>query len=187
MPPGLPGEETFLRKEKINPEEFEFEERPIAINRVMRVGKGRRTPSFNTLSVVGNRDGIVGIGFGSASEIAGALRKSFADARKNLIRVPLSDGTLPHEIICEFKAAKVLLKPARPGTGIIAGHATRAILEHAGVRDALTKCLSSRNVKNIAEATMVGLSNLKNVNDVARIRGKTVDELLHKRTRKSNN
>jgi small subunit ribosomal protein S5 len=187
MPPGLPGEETFLRKEKINPEEFEFEERPIAINRVMRVGKGRRTPSFNTLSVVGNRDGIVGIGFGSASEISGALRKSFADARKNLIRVPLSNGTLPHEIICEFKAAKVLLKPARPGTGIIAGHATRAILEHAGVRDALTKCLSSRNVKNIAEATMVGLSNLKNVNDVARIRGKTVEELLHKRTRKSNN
>ena len=187
MPPGLPGEETFLRKEKINPEEFEFEERPIAINRVMRVGKGRRTPSFNTLSVVGNRDGIVGIGFGSASEISGALRKSFADARKNLIRVPLSNGTLPHEIICEFKAAKVLLKPARPGTGIIAGHATRAILEHAGVRDALTKCLSSRNVKNIAEATMVGLSNLKNVNDVARIRGKTVEELLHQRTRKSNN
>ena len=187
MPPGLPGEETFLRKEKINPEEFEFEERPIAINRVMRVGKGRRTPSFNTLSVVGNRDGIVGIGFGSASEISGALRKSFADARKNLIRVPLSDGTLPHEIICEFKAAKVLLKPARPGTGIIAGHATRAILEHAGVRDALTKCLSSRNVKNIAEATMIGLSNLKDVNDVARIRGKTVEELLHKRPRKSNN
>ena len=176
-----------MRKEKINPEEFEFEERPIAINRVMRVGKGRRTPSFNTLSVVGNRDGIVGIGFGSASEISGALRKSFADARKNLIRVPLSDGTLPHEIICEFKAAKVLLKPARPGTGIIAGHATRAILEHAGVRDALTKCLSSRNVKNIAEATMVGLSNLKDVNDVARIRGKTVEELLHKRPRKSNN
>lgn len=187
MPPGLPGEETFLRKEKINPEEFDFEERPIAINRVMRVGKGRRTPSFNTLSVVGNRDGIVGIGFGSASEISGALRKSFADARKNLIRVPLSDGTLPHEIICEFKAAKVLLKPARPGTGIIAGHATRAILEHAGVRDALTKCLSSRNVKNIAEATMIGLSNLKDVNDVARIRGKTVEELLHKRPRKSNN
>lgn len=175
-----------MQKEKINPEDFEFEERPIAINRVMRVGKGRRTPSFNTLSVVGNRDGIVGIGFGSASEISGALRKSFADARKNLIRVPLSDGTLPHEIICEFKSAKVLLKPASPGTGIIAGHATRAILEYAGVRDALTKCLSSRNVKNIAEATMIGLRNLKDVNEVARIRGKTVEELLHKRPAKSN-
>lgn len=175
-----------MQKEKINPDDFEFEERPIAINRVMRVGKGRRTPSFNTLSVVGNRDGIVGIGFGSASEIAGAVGKSIADAKKNLIRVPLVDGTLPHEIISEFKSAKVLLKPARPGTGIIAGHATRAILEYAGVRDALTKCLSSRNVKNIAEATMVGLRNLKDVNEVARIRGKTVEELLHKRPTKSN-
>lgn len=175
-----------MQKEKINPEDYEFEERPISINRVMRVGKGRRTPSFNTLSVVGNREGIVGIGFGSASEIAGALRKSFADARKNLIRVPLSGGTLPHEIMCEFKSAKVLLKPARPGTGIIAGHATRAILEFAGVRDALTKCLSSRNVKNIAEATMIGLKNLKDVNDVARIRGKTVEELLHRNTNNSN-
>lgn len=175
-----------MQKEKINPEDFEFEERPISINRVMRVGKGRRTPSFNTLSVVGNREGIVGIGFGSASEIAGALRKSFADARKNLIRVPLSGGTLPHEIMCEFKSARVLLKPARPGTGIIAGHATRAILEFAGVRDALTKCLSSRNVKNIAEATMIGLKSLKDVNEVARIRGKTVEELLHKNTNNSN-
>lgn len=176
-----------MQKERINPDDYEneFEERPIHVNRVMRVGKGRRTPSFNTLSVVGNRDGIVGIGFGSASEISGALRKSFADARKNLIRVPLTDGTLPHEIICEFKSAKVLLKPARPGTGIIAGHATRAILEHAGVRDALTKCLSSRNVKNIAEATMIGLKSLKDVNEVARIRGKTVDELFHKHTNNS--
>lgn len=176
-----------MQKERINPNDYEneFEERPIHVNRVMRVGKGRRTPSFNTLSVVGNRDGIVGIGFGSASEISGALRKSFADARKNLIRVPLTDGTLPHEIICEFKSAKVLLKPARPGTGIIAGHATRAILEHAGVRDALTKCLSSRNVKNIAEATMIGLKSLKDVNEVARIRGKTVEELFHKHTNNS--
>jgi small subunit ribosomal protein S5 len=148
----------------------------------MRVGKGRRTPSFNSLTVVGNRDGIVGIGFGSASEVAGALRKSFADARKNLIRVPLTnDGTLPHEITCEFKSAKVLLKPASPGTGIIAGHATRAILEFAGVRDALTKCLSSRNVKNIAEATILGLKNLKDVNEVARLRELSVEELLKRR------
>jgi small subunit ribosomal protein S5 len=171
-----------LLKDKINPDDFEFEERMITINRVMRVGKGRRTPSFNSLTVVGNRDGIVGIGFGSASEVAGALRKSFADARKNLIRVPITNaGTLPHEITCEFKAAKVLLKPASPGTGIIAGHATRAILEFAGVRDALTKCISSRNVKNIAEATMLGLKNLKDVNEVARLRDLTVEELLKKR------
>lgn len=171
-----------MLKDKINPDDFEFEERMITINRVMRVGKGRRTPSFNSLTVVGNRDGIVGIGFGSASEVAGALRKSFADARKNLIRVPITNaGTLPHEITCEFKAAKVLLKPASPGTGIIAGHATRAILEFAGVRDALTKCISSRNVKNIAEATILGLKNLKDVNEVARLRDLTVEELLKKR------
>jgi small subunit ribosomal protein S5 len=171
-----------LLKDKINPDDFEFEERMITINRVMRVGKGRRTPSFNSLTVVGNRDGIVGIGFGSASEVAGALRKSFADARKNLIRVPITNaGTLPHEITCEFKAAKVLLKPASPGTGIIAGHATRAILEFAGVRDALTKCISSRNVKNIAEATILGLKNLKDFNEVARLRDLTVEELLKKR------
>ena len=171
-----------MLKDKINPDEYEFEERMITINRVMRVGKGRRTPSFNSLTVVGNRDGIVGIGFGSASEVAGALRKSFADARKNLIRVPITnDGTLPHEITCEFKAAKVLLKPASPGTGIIAGHATRAILEFAGVRDALTKCISSRNVKNIAEATILGLKNLKDFNEVARLRDLTVEELLKKR------
>ena len=171
-----------MLKDKINPDDYEFEERMITINRVMRVGKGRRTPSFNSLTVVGNRDGIVGIGFGSASEVAGALRKSFADARKNLIRVPITnDGTLPHEIISEFKSAKVLLKPASPGTGIIAGHATRAILEFAGVRDALTKCLSSRNVKNIAEATMRGLKSLKDVNEVARLRDLTVEELLKKR------
>ena len=110
-----------MLKDKINPDEFEFEERAISINRVMRVGKGRRTPSFNTLSVVGNRDGIVGIGFGSASEVTGAIRKSLADARKNLIRVPLTDGTLPHEIISEFKSAKVLLKPASPEPALLQG------------------------------------------------------------------
>jgi len=170
-----------LLKDRINPDEFEFEERMITVNRVMRVGKGRRTLSFNSLTVVGNRDGIVGIGFGGASDIAGALRKSFADARKNLIRVPIINGTLPHEITSEFKSAKVLLKPASPGTGIIAGHATRAILEFAGIRDAPTKCLSSRNVKNIAEATMLGLKNLKDINEVARLRGLSVEELRKKR------
>ena len=170
-----------MLKDRINPDDFEFEERMITINRVMRVGKGRRTPSFNSLTVVGNRDGIVGIGFGSASEVAGALRKSFADARKNLVRVPITNGTLPHEITCEFKSARVLLKPASPGTGIIAGHTTRAILEFAGVRDALTKCLSSRNVKNVAEATMLGLKNLKDFNEVARLRGLSVEELLRRR------
>jgi small subunit ribosomal protein S5 len=166
-----------LLKEKINPEEFEFEERPIDINRVMRVRKGGRTPSFNALSAVGNRDGIVGLGFGSANEIPSAIRKSIADAKKNLIRVPLSGSTIPHQIMGHFKAAKVLLKPAHPGTGIIAGLATRIILEFAGVQDILTKSLGSRNAKNIAEATMQALRELKDIEEVARLRGKTIEEL----------
>ncbi len=166
-----------MLKEKINPEEFEFEERPIDINRVMRVRKGGRTPSFNALSAVGNRDGIVGLGFGSANEIPSAIRKSIADAKKNLIRVPLSGSTIPHQIIGHFKAAKVLLKPAHPGTGIIAGLATRIILEFAGVQDILTKSLGSRNAKNIAEATMQALRELKDIEEVARLRGKTIEEL----------
>ncbi len=166
-----------MLKEKINPEEFEFEERPIDINRVMRVRKGGRTPSFNALSAVGNRDGIVGLGFGSANEIPSAIRKSIADAKKNLIRVPLSGSTIPHQIMGHFKAAKVLLKPAHPGTGIIAGLATRIILEFAGVQDILTKSLGSRNAKNIAEATMQALRELKDIEEVARLRGKTIEEL----------
>ncbi len=166
-----------MLKEKINPEEFEFEERPIDINRVMRVRKGGRTPSFNALSAVGNRDGIVGLGFGSANEIPSAIRKSIADAKKNLIRVPLSGSTIPHQIMGHFKAAKVLLKPAHPGTGIIAGLVTRIILEFAGVQDILTKSLGSRNAKNRAEATMQALRELKDIEEVARLRGKTIEEL----------
>ena len=165
-------------RERINPDEFEFEERPIDINRVMRVRKGGRTPSFNALSVVGDQSGVVGLGFGSANEIPAAIGKSIADAKKNLIRVPLSGNTIPHEIIGKYGGAKVLLKPAGPGTGIIAGPGTRVILEFAGVRDVLTKRLGSRNVKNTAEATMEALRGLKDINDVARLRGKTVEELL---------
>ncbi len=169
-----------MLKEKINPDEFEFEERPIDINRVMRVRKGGRTPSFNALSAVGNRDGIVGIGFGSANEIPSAISKSIADAKKNLIRVPLSGSTIPHEIVGQFKAAKVLLKPASPGTGIIAGLATRIILEFAGVQDILTKRLGSRNAKNIAEATMQALRALKDIDEVTHLRGKAIEELRNK-------
>jgi small subunit ribosomal protein S5 len=165
-------------RNKINLDQFEFEERPIDINRVMRVRKGGRTPSFNALSVVGNQAGVVGLGFGSANEIPSAISKSIADAKKNLIRVPLSENTIPHEIIGRYGAARILLKPASPGTGIIAGLATRVILEFAGVRDALTKRLGSRNVKNTAEATMQALRSLMDINDVARLRGKTVEELL---------
>ena len=166
-------------REKINPDAYEFEERPIDINRVMRVRKGGRTPSFNALSVVGNREGIVGLGFGSANDIPSAISKSIADAKKNLIRVPMVKNTIPHEIVGKYGASRVMLKPASPGTGVIAGLATRVILEFAGVQDALTKRIGSRNVKNAAEATLQGLKNLKNIKDVARVRGKTVEELFN--------
>ena len=168
-----------MLKEKINPDDYEFEERPIpnSIKRVSQVTKGGRNIGFNVLSVVGNREGIVGLGFGSANDIASAISKSIADAKKNLIRIPLVDGTIPHEIMAEFKAAKILLKPAGTGTGVIAGLATKIILEFAGVQNALTKRLGSRNVRNIAEATMLGLKNLKDINEVAHLRGKTVEEL----------
>jgi len=173
----------LLLKQKINTDEFEFEERPIpnSIKRVTKVTKGGRSISFNVLSVVGNHAGIVGLGFGSANDIPSAISKSIADAKKNLIHVPLSDGTIPHEITCVFKSARVLLKPASSGTGIIAGLATKIILELAGIQDVLTKRLGSRNVKNIAEATMLGLRNLKDVHEVAHLRGKTVEEFTSQR------
>ena len=169
-----------MLKEKINPDDYEVEERPIpnSIKRVTQVTKGGRNIGFNVLSVVGNREGIVGLGFGSANDIALSISKSIADAKKNLVRIPLVDGTIPHEIMAEFKAAKVLLKPASAGTGVIAGLATKIILEFAGVQDALTKRLGSRNVRNIAEATMLGLRSLKDINEVAHLRGKTVEELI---------
>ncbi|MCZ6676242.1 MAG: 30S ribosomal protein S5 [Candidatus Poribacteria bacterium] len=165
-------------REKINPDEFEFEERPICINRVMRVRKGGRTPSFNATSVVGNRAGIVGLGFGSANDIPSAIGKSIADAKKNLIRIPLSENTIPHEILGKYGAAKILIKPASAGTGILAGLATRVILEFGGVQDALTKRLGSRNIKNTAEATIQALRELKDINEVARLRGRTVEDIL---------
>ncbi len=165
--------------EKINPSQLELEERLIGINRVMRVRKGGRTPSFNAITAVGDHNGIVGLGFAGANDVPSAIAKSMTDARKNLIRIPLIDGTIPHEIIGRYKACNVLLKPAGSGTGVIAGPATRIILEYAGVSNILTKRIGSRNLKNIAEATMQGLRSLKRVEEGARLRGKTVDELLN--------
>jgi len=165
--------------DKIDASRFELEERLIGVNRVMRVRKGGRTPSFNAVTAVGNRDGIVGLGFAGANEVPSAIAKSLADAKKNLIHIPLINGTIPHEIVGRYKACKVLLKPAGPGTGVIAGPATRIIMEYAGIRDILTKRIGSRNLKNIAEATIQGLSSLKRIEDVARLRGLSVDDLLN--------
>jgi small subunit ribosomal protein S5 len=168
----------FLRR--IDPDELgeELEERVIRITPVDRVRKGGRTRSWNALVVVGDGQGTVGMGFGKANEVPEAIRKGIGDAKKSLIKVPLSGSTVPHEVIGRYGASKVLLKPALPGTGVIAGGAVRAILEAVGVRDILSKSLGNNNALNVAYATMEGLKQLKSVQDVASLRNMTSEELL---------
>ncbi len=165
---------------RIDPNELseELEERVIRITPVDRVRKGGRTRSWNALVVVGDGRGAVGMGFGKASEVPEAIRKSIEDARKSLIRVPLAGSTVPHEVTGGYGASKVLLKPALPGTGVIAGGAVRAILEAVGVRDILSKSIGNNNALNVAAATMEGLKRLRSVQDIAALRNKTPEELM---------
>ncbi|MGI5985634.1 MAG: 30S ribosomal protein S5 [Clostridiales bacterium] len=155
----------------------EFTEKVVSLNRVSKTVKGGRIFKFAALCVVGDGKGRVGFGLGKAGEVSEAIRKGIDDAKKNIVTITLSENTIPHEVIGEFGAGRVLLKPAAPGTGVIAGGAVRAVVEAAGIKDIRTKCLRSNNPHNVVAATMAGLCSLRDAEQVAVYRGKTAKEI----------
>ena len=162
----------------IDASNMELEEKVVAINRVSKTVKGGRIMKFSALVVVGDGNGIVGFGIGKSGEVPDAIRKAIQDAKKNLIRISLKGTTIPHEIVGKFGAGEVLLKPAAPGTGIIAGGTVRAVVEAAGIRDIRAKSLRSNNPYNAVRATINGLASVRSAEKIAELRGKTVKEIF---------
>ena len=166
---------TMARFER---EPSEYIEKVVATNRVSKTVKGGRVMKFSALMVVGDGKGKVGFGLGKAAEVPEAIRKGIEDAKKNMINVSMSGSTIPHEVIGEAGAGRVLMKPAAPGTGVIAGGPVRAVVETVGIKDIRTKALRSNNPQNVVSATMEGLKSLRGPEEVARIRGKSVEEIV---------
>ena len=162
---------------KFNPGTIELQQQLVALNRVSKTVKGGRVARFAALMVVGDENGHVGVGLGKAAEAPEAIRKGFEDAKKNMFEITLKGSTIPHEVIGEFGAGKVLLKPAAPGTGVIAGGKVRAVLECAGIKNIRAKCLRSNNPTNVVKATMEGLKSLRGAAEVAAIRGLSEEDV----------
>ncbi|MEG0152689.1 MAG: 30S ribosomal protein S5 [Terrisporobacter sp.] len=167
-----------MRRKLIDARQLDLQEKVVEVRRVTKVVKGGRNFRFAALVVVGDENGHVGIGSGKAMEVPDAIRKAVEDAKKNLIKVPMVGTTIPHEVIGHFGAGRIIIMPAQEGTGVIAGGAARDLLELAGLKDVRAKCLGTRNPRNLVNATIEGLKSLKTADDVAKLRGKKVEDLL---------